>query len=113
MEAEQTPGRRRCSRCSSSVCGAHTPSRSDSPVPHRLAQVASEVEVDTGRSSAAVQTEGGWDTRNPEGQTTRIRIRNAPLVPTGNCGCFTCKPETFIYLFIPPSPFSGSVNLAC
>lgn len=66
--AEQTPGRRKCSRCSSSVYGAHTLSLSGSPAPHRLALAASGVAVDTGHSSGAVWTGGGWGTRSPERQ---------------------------------------------
>lgn len=68
VEAGQTPGRRRCSRCSSIVCGARTLSRSGSLERHRLAPAASEVEVDTGRSSAAAWTVAGWGTRSPERQ---------------------------------------------
>lgn len=69
--AEQTPGRHRCSRCSSSVYGVHTLSLSGSPAPHRLSLEASGVAVDTGHSSGAVWTESGWDTHSPEKQKKR------------------------------------------
>lgn len=67
--AEQTPGRHRCSHCSSSVYGAHTQSLSGSRAPHRLALAASEVVVDICRSSGAVWTGGGWDIHSPGMQT--------------------------------------------
>lgn len=71
VEAGQTPGRRRCSHCSSSVYGAHTLSLSGSPAPHRLVLAASGVVVDTGHSSGAVWTGGGWGTRSPERRQKR------------------------------------------
>lgn len=71
VEAAQTPGRRRCSRCSSSVCGAHTLSLNGSPAPRRLSLAASGAAVDTGHSSGAVWTGGGWRTRSPERQEMR------------------------------------------
>lgn len=63
--AEQTPDRHKCSRCSSSVYGAHTLSLSGIPAPRRLALAASEVAEDTGRSSGAVLTGRGWDIHSP------------------------------------------------
>lgn len=69
--AEQTPGRRRCSRCSSSVYGVRTLSPSGSLVPRRLALAASGVGADTGHSSGAVWTGGGWGTRSPGRQRKR------------------------------------------
>lgn len=79
VEAEQTPGRRRCSRCSSIVYGAHTLSQSGSLEHHRLSLAASAVEVDTGRSSGAVRLLGGWGSHSPETQTcvwTNVGLRS-------------------------------------
>lgn len=66
--AGQTPGRRRCSHCNSSVYGAHTLSPSGSLAPHRLFQATSGAAVDTGHFSGAVWTGGGWGIHNPERQ---------------------------------------------
>lgn len=71
VAAGQTPGRRRCSHCSSSVYGAHILSLSGSPAPHRLFRAASGVAVDTGHSSDAVWTGGGLGTRSPGRQKNR------------------------------------------
>lgn len=68
VAAGQTPGRRRCSHCSSSVYGAHTLSLSGSLAPRRLFRATSGAAVDTGHSSGAVWTGGGWGTRSPERQ---------------------------------------------
>ena len=65
MGAGQTPDRRRCSRCSSSVCGVHTLSRSDTRGPRRPAPAASGAAEDSGRSSGAAPTETGLDTHSP------------------------------------------------
>lgn len=73
MEAEQTPGKRRCSRCSSSVCAARTPSRSGNPAPRTLSLAASGVVADSGRSSGAEWTGGGWGTRSPTGRNADLR----------------------------------------
>ena len=86
VAAERTPGRRRCSRCSSSVCAARTPSPSGSPAPRRLAPAASGAEEDTGRSSGAVWTGGGWGTRNPERQRREIIILGPPS-KSDTCSC--------------------------
>ena len=75
VEAGQTPGRRRCSHCSSSVYGAHTRSLSGSLAPRRLSLAASGAAVDTGHSSGAVWTGGGWGTRNPEGQEKQTDVQ--------------------------------------
>lgn len=66
MVAGQTLGRRRCSRCSSSVYGAHTPSLSGSLAPRRLSPAASGAAADSGHSSGAELTVGGWGTRSPK-----------------------------------------------
>lgn len=71
-EVEQTPGRRRCSRYSSSVCVSHIQNRIDSLAPHRLARAASAVAEDSGRSSGAEGSEGGSGTRSPEIQKDNI-----------------------------------------
>lgn len=89
VEAGRTPGRRRCIRCSSSVCGARTPSPSGSPAPRRLSPAASGVAVDTGRSSAAAWTGGGWGTRSPAGQKKIHMLKqihtNADVVGSRSC----------------------------
>lgn len=66
--AGQTPDRRRCSRCNSSVYVVHTRNLSDSLALHRLVLGASGVAEDTGRSSDAVWTEDGLGTRSPDRQ---------------------------------------------
>lgn len=76
MVAGQTQGRRRCSHCSSSVYGAHTLSLSGSPAPHRLSLATSGVVVDSGHSSGAVWTGGGWGTRSPKRQKIETKSEN-------------------------------------
>lgn len=66
VEVALTPGRRRCSRCNSTVCVSHTQNRTGSPAPHRLARAASAVAEDSGRSSGAERSEDGWGTHSPE-----------------------------------------------
>lgn len=66
MEVVLTPGRRRCSRCNSTVCVSHTQNQTGSPAPHRLARAASAVAEDSGRSSGAEQSEDGWGTHSPD-----------------------------------------------
>lgn len=69
--AGRTPGRRRCSRCSSSVCVARTPSLSGSPALRTLSRATSGAAVDTCRSSGAAWTVGGSGTRSPERKSQR------------------------------------------
>lgn len=66
VAAGQTLDRHRCSRCSSSVCVAHTRSLSGSPGPRRLSPAASGAVADSGHSSGAEWTGDGWGTRSPE-----------------------------------------------
>lgn len=67
MGAALTPDRRRCSRYSSSACGAHTLSQSGSRAPRRPSPAASEVGVGSGRSFGAGWTgTAGSDTHSPE-----------------------------------------------
>lgn len=66
MVAGQTLDRHRCSHCSNSVYGAHTPSLSGSPGLRRLSPAASGVAVDSDHSSGAGWTGGGWGTHSPE-----------------------------------------------
>lgn len=68
MAAGQILGRRRCSHCSSNVYGARTPSPSGSPAPRRLSPAASGAAADSGHSSGAGWTGGGWGTRSPKGR---------------------------------------------
>lgn len=75
VAAGQTPGRRRCSRCSSNVYGVHTPSLSGTPAPHRLSLATSGVAVDTCHFSGAVLTEDGLGTRSPEKNKMVIKVK--------------------------------------
>lgn len=65
VEVALTPGRRRCSRCNSTVCVSHTQNLTGNPAPHRPARAASGVAGDSGRSSGAECSGDGWGTRSP------------------------------------------------
>lgn len=69
VAAGRTRGRRRCSRCSSSVCVVRTPSLSGSPALRTLSRATSGAAADTCHSSGAAWTEGGSGTRSPENKT--------------------------------------------
>lgn len=63
--AAPTPGRRRCSRCSSSACASRTRNPSGSWAPRRLGQAASAGAGGTGRSSGSGNCENEEGTHNP------------------------------------------------
>lgn len=83
--AAQTPGRRRCSRCSSSACASRTRSRSGSWAPRRLCLARSGAAVGSGRSSGSGHCENEEGTHNPckeKKRKQRFGIRRIPNIPS-------------------------------
>lgn len=83
--AAQTPGRRRCSRCSSSACASRTRSRSGSWAPRRLCPARSGEAVGSGRSSGSGHCENEEGTHNPckeKKRKQRFGIRQVPNIPS-------------------------------
>lgn len=97
--AARTPGRRRCTRCSSSACASRTRSPSGSWAPRRLGPAKSGAAGGSGRSSGSGNCENEEGTHNPckeKKRKQRFGIRRIPNVRRNRKGIFESGFQVFV-----------------